>query len=839
MASTAHASVSGNVFLQGEFLNVGISPFGTFGSTVGAPDGFFSFYGRGGAIGIWADLDGFGRGSLPTFRDSTLPGFQEESFTVGVRNSPDGVPVTLKNNPLTGNTGIAGVATDVSDDSALKARWIGTASNGLMVDQLVTLKPNDNYFKVQVTLTNVTDTTLYDVRYIRNQDPDQAVNFTTINQILGQQPGQHLVAAFVPDGTTPAFVYSPDDNSRVSIDIDSLEDDGPYAVASFDGAQAQGFSLTDDVGIAITFKLADLAPGQSTTLTFYEGLPPDVNTVLSAIVPEIIAAQPQVTVSVESVSIGEGGGDSTPFVFTVSRTGDLGAGSVVNYAVAGTGDNPADPGDFVGGVLPSGTITFAPGEATKTVTVLVAGDGAIETDETFAVVLTGGSNVSVGGTPAVFTIVNDDQGALSPLGGLAGGLLGGTGNDVLTGTTAGDFMLGDRGNDTLSGGDGNDRLYGNAGNDLLQGDGGSDTLFGGTGNDVLRGGAGMDVLEGGFGNDVFAGSLAELNGDVITDLSSGDTIHIDGATLATLSFALDGNTLRFAGGETVGLRGGASGSFVASAGGGGVNLTFVGSTVTSGSAASQSPLAVDNPLVDDRFYLATYADVKAAGASPDAHYAAFGWKEGRDPNALFDTSAYLAANPSVRAAGANPLDHYLTVGARAGLDPSAGFDSEQYLAANRDVARAGMNPLEHYLLYGKAEGRTAYAAVGPRLIDDFDPEYYLLANPDVAAAGADPLAHYLNFGAREGRDPNAVFDTSYYVAHNPDVAASGMNPLDHFEDFGWREGRNPSAAFDTSDYLAAYRDVASAGIDPLQHYLSAGRLEGRATFPANDDGLFA
>ena len=40
-------------------------------------------------------------------------------------------------------------------------------------------------------------------------------------------------------------------------------------------------------------------------------------------------------------------------------------------------------------------------------------------------------------------------------------------------------------------------------------------------------------------------------------------------------------------------------------------------------------------LVDDLFYYAQNHDVWNAHADADAHYHAFGWQEGRDPNAFF------------------------------------------------------------------------------------------------------------------------------------------------------------------------------------------------------------
>jgi Ca2+-binding RTX toxin-like protein len=72
-------------------------------------------------------------------------------------------------------------------------------------------------------------------------------------------------------------------------------------------------------------------------------------------------------------------------------------------------------------------------------------------------------------------------------------LLGGEGNDRLTGTAFADF---------LGGGNGNDILTGGAGNDVLDGGKGADQLFGDAGNDRLLGKDGTrDVLNGGSGTD--------------------------------------------------------------------------------------------------------------------------------------------------------------------------------------------------------------------------------------------------------------------------------------------------------------------------------------------------
>jgi hypothetical protein len=235
-------------------------------------------------------------------------------------------------------------------------------------------------------------------------------------------------------------------------------------------------------------------------------------------------------------------------------------------------------------------------------------------------------------------------------------------------------------------------------------------------------------------------------------------------------------------------------------------------------------------LVDDLYYDSQYHDVYLAGVDPEAHYAAFGWHEGRNPDPYFNTNYYLSQNPDVAAAGVNPLTHYDTFGWHEGRNPGPNFNTTDYELANPDVAAAGVDPLTHYLTFGELENRVTFPANagsdGP--VNGFDPAYYLANNPDVAAAHVDPLQHYLTFGWHEGRNPSADFNTNFYESHNPDVAAAGVDPLIHYDQFGWHEGRDPAAVFSTSGYLTTYTDVAAAGVNPLQHFLQSGMAEGRS-----------
>jgi Ca2+-binding RTX toxin-like protein len=135
---------------------------------------------------------------------------------------------------------------------------------------------------------------------------------------------------------------------------------------------------------------------------------------------------------------------------------------------------------------------------------------------------------------------------------------GGTGDDVIFGSSFNDILSGDEGIDLLIGragndylylgagggtafgdtalvgfqvggndvgvgaddadnfimGDGNDAAYGYGGRDYLLGEGGNDTLIAGDGNDVIYGGTGINFMYGDGGDDVFIseGSADQMEG---------------------------------------------------------------------------------------------------------------------------------------------------------------------------------------------------------------------------------------------------------------------------------------------------------------------------------------
>src|SRR5205814_1811747 len=117
------------------------------------------------------------------------------------------------------------------------------------------------------------------------------------------------------------------------------------------------------------------------------------------------------TLAINDVSQNEGNSGTTPFVFTVSLSSSSSLTITVTYATADGTATTAD-NDYVAA---NGTLTFNPGDTTKTITVTVNGDTKFESNETFFVNLTNsttGATISEHRHQAMF---NNDDKASSPM----------------------------------------------------------------------------------------------------------------------------------------------------------------------------------------------------------------------------------------------------------------------------------------------------------------------------------------------------------------------------------------------------------------------------------------
>ena len=293
-------------------------------------------------------------------------------------------------------------------------------------------------------------------------------------------------------------------------------------------------------------------------------------------------------------SLAEGSTGETPFAFTVTRTGDLTTAHAAAWAVTGTGASPANAADFTGGLLPSGTVSFAAGESSKTITVSVHGDTTVEPNEGFLVTLAGPTNGAVLGTATASGLIQNDDLSLNAVNGTAGAdtLTGTLGADRLQGLGGNDVLIGRAGNDVLDGGTGTDRadwlndggtlgvnadlmrgtttrgpevdtllnledlrgtqfadtLQGNDSVNTLDGNAGNDTLSGRGGNDLLAGGTGSNTMDGGTGTDrvTYSGGSTGIVLDMGTGLVTRGTdtdriVNIENATGSASADTMRGN----------------------------------------------------------------------------------------------------------------------------------------------------------------------------------------------------------------------------------------------------------------------------------------------------------
>ncbi|MEP9360968.1 Calx-beta domain-containing protein [Sphingomonas sp. KR3-1] len=112
-------------------------------------------------------------------------------------------------------------------------------------------------------------------------------------------------------------------------------------------------------------------------------------------------------ISISDASVVEGNSGTSNLVFTVTRTGGTSAAASVEYGV--DLDGTAASSDLAPGAVLSGTVDFAAGETTKTISVAVKGDTTVEANETLSAHLYALSeNAIVDDGDAIGTIVNDD-----------------------------------------------------------------------------------------------------------------------------------------------------------------------------------------------------------------------------------------------------------------------------------------------------------------------------------------------------------------------------------------------------------------------------------------------
>src|SRR5213079_1463099 len=108
---------------------------------------------------------------------------------------------------------------------------------------------------------------------------------------------------------------------------------------------------------------------------------------------------PSLGIGDAAATVGTSG--TTPLTFTVTLSAPSGVTTTVHYATAdGTATAPANY------AAAGGTLTFAPGQTTQTVTVLANGTPAFDLPRSFTVVLSSPTNATIADATTAGTINN-------------------------------------------------------------------------------------------------------------------------------------------------------------------------------------------------------------------------------------------------------------------------------------------------------------------------------------------------------------------------------------------------------------------------------------------------
>ncbi|WP_155592051.1 S-layer homology domain-containing protein [Lysinibacillus cavernae] len=272
-----HEKVGDEIFLGGKYIEMGISKGGSFGTASAAPIGFHPT-GRQN-LGFTVDSDGFDSGEAMSSGDYFLPGSPYEGFYVGYKESDVSTKVFL--NSLGSMEILMSTNEDLSTEDSLVAKTSGVTSDGaLKIEQTVSFKANDKFFKATVKMTNMTDRELLDVRYMRSVDPDidadKNSRFDTINSVPFNYPNdaKSVVLSKGPITGNALILMSTDSKSRAS--INSFNPFDPIAFNN-DGKVAE---TTNDSLIGLTFAVGKMIPGESKTVEYFYSLDSNIEQTL-------------------------------------------------------------------------------------------------------------------------------------------------------------------------------------------------------------------------------------------------------------------------------------------------------------------------------------------------------------------------------------------------------------------------------------------------------------------------------------------------------------------------------------------------------------------------------
>jgi chitinase len=195
--------------------------------------------------------------------------------------------------------------------------------------------------------------------------------------------------------STPVTVNFATANGTATAGLDYTARSGTLTFAAGETSKLVQVSVSGDLAVEAqeTLRLTLSAPSGA---TIADGTATGIirNDDVASTVPRL---------SVANATIGEGAAGTTQLTFTVTLSAAATGPVTVGYATAnGTATAGTDY------AATTGTLTFATGQTSQTVTVAVTGDAAAEANETLTLTLSGATGATIADGTGIGTIVNDD-----------------------------------------------------------------------------------------------------------------------------------------------------------------------------------------------------------------------------------------------------------------------------------------------------------------------------------------------------------------------------------------------------------------------------------------------
>jgi len=290
--------ISGNCYIKGQYVEVGINQCGGWGTTNNAPAGYHP---RSGTqllnpgdnqfnLGFVADPDrnGWTFGAPHYYGDYFMPvapyvgwGISFNGLTFGSERT--GTSSSACAQLFSGSIIMPQVgATVINTPQYMQATWQGFASN-MLVKKIVTVKPLELYFTVRIVLRNTSLTPINNIYYGEYVNPDNDAyindvfsnNLFTTNTIASQTPtGPAQVVALGAATNSYISLGSRDCRAKVFrstpnyVPLGSPIDWYLNTPAASIAQTGFDFAPNNNLSIGIAFNVGNIAPGDSTSFLY-------------------------------------------------------------------------------------------------------------------------------------------------------------------------------------------------------------------------------------------------------------------------------------------------------------------------------------------------------------------------------------------------------------------------------------------------------------------------------------------------------------------------------------------------------------------------------------------